>query len=431
MLNFLFVEKEEFVWVQKVSSNSHSSFKKQLFLLLFLRKAFILVLNSSLVGLLNKKLKQPSYISRILTLSAMSAGLSAFLMNPLAGTLFSLEVPHRSGMEYYECIQPALLSSIFSVALKLAITSSKVEPLFFLPQFPSLINISSFLYATALGALCGFIVALFVLSIQLLRKLFKCLRVEESPLLFSLVSGVLIGFMCALLPQNLFWSEDELSNVVSLGMEPIERLPSFMQTGIIPIHAPFSSLSSLLISLMKFACIALSVSVGMPGGIIFPLFFASASFANFLSGAIPGVNRAATVACLMVSVEASVTRTLWGTALIVLFASNGEKESMIGYFGPVICCGFVSMFFTQRLHYFGNEVQKGRVDYIFHENEGYITTSSILQVTTPLQFVDLSDQSKQIEESQNLQNSFQLQGEGKELVVGGSFSTIENNLVED
>ena len=50
--------------------------------------------------------------SRILSIAAMGAGLSAFFDLPLGGALFVLELLHPDSLEYFEAIAPTVAASL-------------------------------------------------------------------------------------------------------------------------------------------------------------------------------------------------------------------------------------------------------------------------------------------------------------------------------
>ncbi|MCA9066857.1 MAG: chloride channel protein, partial [Planctomycetaceae bacterium] len=61
---------------------------------------------------LGDRLCMDGHIVRTFTFCGMSAALGAFFGAPLGGALFALEIPHRRGIEYYEALLPAIVSSM-------------------------------------------------------------------------------------------------------------------------------------------------------------------------------------------------------------------------------------------------------------------------------------------------------------------------------
>ncbi|HET8656076.1 MAG TPA: chloride channel protein, partial [Longimicrobiaceae bacterium] len=68
----------------------------------------------SLGSRLGDRLRLHGHLVRTLTFCGMAAALGAFFGAPLGGALFSLEIPHRRGLEYYEAIIPSLVSAFLS-----------------------------------------------------------------------------------------------------------------------------------------------------------------------------------------------------------------------------------------------------------------------------------------------------------------------------
>jgi len=62
--------------------------------------------------------------ARVLNLTAASAAMSGFFGFPMAGALFVLEIPHRMGLQYFEALSPATVSSVVAVVTNRLILKS-------------------------------------------------------------------------------------------------------------------------------------------------------------------------------------------------------------------------------------------------------------------------------------------------------------------
>lgn len=75
-----------------------------------------LVLTAGMIGSkLGLACSQSMLQARILNLTAAGAAVGGFFGFPMAGALFVLELPHRMGLQYFEALSPATISSIISV----------------------------------------------------------------------------------------------------------------------------------------------------------------------------------------------------------------------------------------------------------------------------------------------------------------------------
>ena len=171
----------------------------------------------------------------------------------------------------------------------------------------------------------------------------------------------MLGALGVVSPSSLFWSENELQWAISLGNT---SLP-YAHPGLL-----FSSEQSLLpwqllvASLIKLLAIAITVSAGFPGGIIFPLFFAgslSGAALALVTGASPTVG----AVCFMAALMGSVLRTPWSGVLIVLLTVAGEttSERFIETFPLMVVSVMASMVVVYHSRLFGRE-QHGRRDLI-------------------------------------------------------------------
>ena len=88
-----------------------------------------------------------------------------------------------------------------------------------------------------------------------------------------------MGWIGAFFPQTLFWGDKELVNAFSLGAVPPPQLPPWM-VGIVSHTVPYDIYYTFAIALLKFIAIGIGVASGMPGGVIFPLFYAGAMWGD-------------------------------------------------------------------------------------------------------------------------------------------------------
>jgi len=122
-----------------------------------------LVLASGMVGSwLGLRLRQSILSARVLNLTAGAAAIGGFFGFPMAGALFVLELPHQMGLQYFEALSPATISSIVAVLVNRMVTGNDIKGYFNYPfltaSLPSHIFYIAILYGVV-GAIIGIIYA--------------------------------------------------------------------------------------------------------------------------------------------------------------------------------------------------------------------------------------------------------------------------------
>jgi len=77
--------------------------------------------------------KQSVLSARVMNLTAAGAGVGGFFGFPMAGALFVLELPHCIGLQYFEALSPAVISSIVAVLVNQIVTGNEVKGYFNYP----------------------------------------------------------------------------------------------------------------------------------------------------------------------------------------------------------------------------------------------------------------------------------------------------------
>ena len=118
-----------------------------------------LVLTAGIVGSwFGLVCKQSMLQARVLNLTAASAAVGGFFGFPMAGAMFVLEIPHRMGLQYFEALSPATISSIVAVLTNRMIINNDVTGYYSYPflsaSLPSEIFTSAIVYGLY-GALVG------------------------------------------------------------------------------------------------------------------------------------------------------------------------------------------------------------------------------------------------------------------------------------
>lgn len=111
-----------------------------------------LILTSGMLGSrLGLVCRQSMLQARVLNLTAASAAIGGFFGFPMAGALFVLELPHRTGLQYFEALTPSVLSSIVAVITNRLIISSDVAGYFKYPFLDTSLPSSIFWHAIVYG----------------------------------------------------------------------------------------------------------------------------------------------------------------------------------------------------------------------------------------------------------------------------------------
>jgi H+/Cl- antiporter ClcA len=264
---------------------------------------------------------------RTLTFCGMAAALGAFFGAPVGGALFALEIPHRRGLEYYEALIPALVSSFlaFGVFRLLVPAHSVLYPFPRWPEAtPGQVGLGALLGVLGAGLGAGFIV-----MFRAAGKMSKPL--ERWPIALGAAGGGLLGLLSMAVPPGLptttlFWGEHQLAELLA-------GYPAVL-SGL----GRRAALALLALALLKGLAITVTLRSGFRGGFIFPLFFVGGATGLALSAATAGrIAPVLSVLCLAAATNVAVTRTPLSTAVILTTLSG---TSMI----PVIAAACLTSF---------------------------------------------------------------------------------------
>jgi H+/Cl- antiporter ClcA len=131
-----------------------------------------LVLTSGMIGSrLAVLCKQSMLQARVLHLTAAAAAVGGFFGFPMAGALFVLEVPHRTGLQYFEALSPATIASIVAVLANRLVTGNDVTGYYAYPFLNT--SLPSQIYTSAIAyGLFGAALGIFYAKVVLLLKQF-------------------------------------------------------------------------------------------------------------------------------------------------------------------------------------------------------------------------------------------------------------------
>lgn len=111
-----------------------------------------LILISGMVGsYLGLRTRQTLLSVRVMNLTAAAAAIGGFFGFPLSGAIFVLEVPHQMGLQYFEALNPAVVSSIFAVIFNRIVTGDELKGKFSYPTLRSRLPSDIFFLAILYG----------------------------------------------------------------------------------------------------------------------------------------------------------------------------------------------------------------------------------------------------------------------------------------
>jgi len=231
-------------------------------------------------------------------------------------------------------------------------------------------------YAVGIGIVGAVFAIVFIYFYRWIKKLLLIKTgLNKSPIILATIGGFIIGWIGVIYPQTLFWSEGEMQTVLDRGITP---LPHIQLLGVVPIGIPYSMWHMLGIGLLKFLAILVSICAGWPGGIIYPLFYAGASIGVFMSLWIP-ISPSLVIMCMMASVEVAITRTPWGTNIILLLVTKTflfSADHAMSIFPIITTAFYTSLFITRRIYFYPNTAQHSRRDITYNKLDTDIDPTS-------------------------------------------------------
>ncbi|KAK9829338.1 hypothetical protein WJX72_005245 [[Myrmecia] bisecta] len=304
-------------------------------------------------------------------LMGMTAGLAAFFGVALGGSLFALEVLHRTGLQFYEVATYAVATGTICLVVFRALSGLPFGSIWdFQTADPSVLDYRHVLVGVLMGMVAAVAAIVFMKLHAVIKWVIESTGLQEhhTPILSGLSGGLLIGVIGVLCPPTLFWGEYEIQTLA----DPSHPLPHIWPKGGVYGLDPFRQGDYtfwlyLLIAGAKFVAISISVLSGFRGGFIFPLFFAGTALGHAISS-IPGVpfisSLSPVMLCMPVAagLNSAITRTPFSTSLILAILS-GHPEVTV----PCLASSLVALFLTLDFPFILS--QRDRQDIIIKEIE--------------------------------------------------------------
>ncbi|CAM9963270.1 unnamed protein product, partial [Choristocarpus tenellus] len=158
--------------------------------------------------------KHPPPMVRKCALIGMSAGLSAFFGVQLGGALFTLEVCHTMGLQFFDVSMYAISAGGICMLIFRGLRGESFGRLWHFPEIPQ-----SGSPELLLGIVLGFVAAwigLFFVSLH--RTIAKCLHAvglgnfedTQRPVVLAALGGLFVAMIGIIFPPTMFWSEFEI-----------------------------------------------------------------------------------------------------------------------------------------------------------------------------------------------------------------------------
>ena len=321
----------------------------------------------------------------ILVYAGAAGALTAFMGIPLAGPIFALELTRASAnlsRSAGDSLGPAVAASAAALFLiRGAFKGGSPLGGHFMYHASDAIGALSGRAAMATSLLCGLGGAVlgtcFHTLVHALKDIFwapsSANKVEtrgktsliNREVLVKTSIGVAVGVLSMLYPQSTFWGEGSLQCVIDGHKTPFAATKHGLSSALtgsalVDPSSPFQSASAAAqVGIVKLLSIALACAGKFPGGIIFPLFFASAPIAHsalmVLAPHLPTSIAPTAVMCLMAATQSSVTRTPLAT-IFMLALSASSTTALSTMLPSVILSSYIGVWasrFLSKDSYFG------------------------------------------------------------------------------
>lgn len=237
------------------------------------------------------KLHLASQDMRVISITGMAAGFSVLFGAPLGAALFSLEILHKRGLQYYEALVPAMAGALIGHAMNFGLTKIGLDPFWHLPAIGRLDGGD-----LAWGLACGVLGAVGALIFTGL--------VAGARHALSRVPAVALPALAGLLLGGLYWWSPYALTNGEVQVNTI--LATRLTTGALAIAI-----------LAKLAGVIVTLSGRWKGGFIIPLFFIGIVAGQLIHQLVPSTNVTVLMVSLAVALCVGVTKTPMGSTLVV------------------------------------------------------------------------------------------------------------------
>jgi H+/Cl- antiporter ClcA len=256
-----------------------------------------------------EKLKLDEQETRTMGFGGLSAMLGAFITNPFAGALLSLEsaIGGASGpMVYFWALFPSLLASAVATVVFVTLTGSFMSPLYSFPAYVPIVK--DLLVAVPFGLVGAIAGVLFTLMFKWLRKLMQPMK--SHVVWRGLIGGLGMGIIGVVLPLTLFSGEEQTAELIARAAE----------IGFVML---------IVLAFAKLIATSLLLATGWKGGYIFPIMFAGVALGMAGHLVFPDTPIAVTVAATMAGALVAALKAPLFAALFTLSLVEADTAPVV------------------------------------------------------------------------------------------------------
>jgi len=260
---------------------------------------------------------------RILTITGMAAGFTVLFGVPLGSAIFALEILHRRGLQYFEAVLPSAIGALAGYAIFIIVRHVGIESVWHFPT-PHHVRSGDLLVGLGAGVLGAVVAVAFTYASHFERRLFRRVPASIRPML----GGLALGGLAFASTYALTFGEGQINTIVAAKM----------------------GVGTLLVAaLCKFLASTTMVSTGWRGGFIIPLFFLGVVLGSVVSRELH-TDRVVTMLALMAACNVGVTKTPFGSALVVSGMAGVRvlPTTLLASIVALLLTSRVSMIETQR-----------------------------------------------------------------------------------
>lgn len=327
-------------------------------------------------GFISRRVFRQKYVNvvRKHTLMGMAGALAAFFGAPLGGGLFALEVCSRFGVEYFEHLIESIFCGEICLVVFRTLSGMSIAPIWDISGVDGrLFEINPWMVFAGgfIGLLGAFVAYLFATVHWANMSMFAYMQLlDNSRAVYrAWLGGFFIILIGVLVPQTLFWGEDEIQVVATWSLA--NDLPHVWPTTGYSGFEMNSGLTSFVVGTAKLVAVSFTVAGGLRGGYIFPLMMAGACFGRTIHCLLPDViPLQVCVLCMAAGINVAITRTSLASTLILSFLS-GEPCAIPSILMASLC----SLFATAYLPFIKSQITRSDIDHSLYHHESVIGTN--------------------------------------------------------
>jgi H+/Cl- antiporter ClcA len=199
-----------------------------------------------------------------------------------------------------------------------------------------------------IGLLGAFMAYIFALFHSANMKFFASLNLLDNryAVYRALVGGFFVVLIGLLIPQTMFWGEDEFQVIAN--MLPASELPNIWPTTGLTGWEMDTPWKAFVTGMAKLLAISFTVAGGLRGGYIFPLMCSGAAFGRVLNHFVDDViPLQVSVLCFACGMNVAITRTSLASTLILAFLP-GEPCAIPAILMAALCSLFATAYLVRQ-----------------------------------------------------------------------------------